>query len=778
MNYSFKKINKGIVLSPLLRNIFIWLLFFSISFLINKINNSYFIAHGDYIQFISFKEDVNNIFSTWLEKGQGSYNGLMVWAFFYLFQKVLYFIGFSSSIIANIIIFLFLVSSFYSFYFSIKILTKNISENIRFIGALIYSLNIFTFAILSYSSGYTGFLFIYIFIPLILAFYEKILCEFSRFYLAIFCIIFFISIISFSNFAFFAALLVIEFLFFLSYLINLKFSNFLLIVKRFFLVFFLQLFILSFVLFPFFLNAYANFSKLSSNLQVPNSYNLLQTTSYSIFQVITMSMHPSNYPFLPELKSSIGGINTNLTLYPYQNYLKFLSFGYIVILLVALLFSDKNKIKNKIFYYSVFLLTFFLLMRLTPPFNIINEFIYKIPVFGVFRMPEKFFIFFPCILLFFLFYLLQNSNLSKKVISILLILLLLIPLPFYSGGISKFLTNKFDPGYSYAIKIPGEYNAIRQNIFDDKSITRVIELPYSNNVLWKTYPELFYVGHAMPYIDYSLHNKSFISADASDHPLLETKFSFKEYDDANVIDVRQFLNILQKFSGKYIILHKDVELQYSLEDSATFKTLEEMQKEKIISKLKDNKFFNIYKLDEKYIYPMLSAENHKIYFQKVSPIKYKIIIPNLSEVTNLEFHQSFDSQWKLYISSVNDDVEIEKQDFNYYKSTNVYESKSYGKFFELEDLAFLFKGSRFDSYHTMAENYANSWKIDPEFIKSNFPEKYYKVNPDGSIRLEFTVYYKIQIYFEAGFAIVVLSLAALVICLLKKHKKMKKQLQN
>ena len=78
----------------------------------------------------------------------------------------------------------------------------------------------------------------------------------------------------------------------------------------------------------------------------------------------------------------------------------------------------------------------------------------------------------------------------------------------------------------------------------------------------------------------------------------------------------------------------------------------------------------------------------------------------------------------------------------------------------------------------MVEGYANAWKIDPEFIKSNFPDKYYKVNPDGSMRLEFTIYYKTQIYFEVGFVIVVLSLAALVICLLKKHKKMKKQLKN
>ena len=584
MNYNFKKINKEIVFSSLLRNIFILLLFFAISFLINKINNSYLIAHGDFVQFISFKEDINNIFSTWRETSQGSYNGLIVWAFFYLFQKALYFIGFTPSIIANIIIFLFLVSSFYSFYFSIKISTKNISENIRFISALIYSLNIFTFAIFTYPSGYTGFLFIYIFIPLILTCYEKILCEFSRFYLAIFCIIFFISIISFSNFAFFAALLVIEFLFFLSFLINFKFSNFLLFLKRFLLVYLFQFFIISLALLPYLLTFSMYATKLSGSIQVPNSYNLLIGASYSIFQVIAMSMHPSNYPFLPELKLSMSGIDTNLLLYPFQNYLKFLSFGYIVILLVALLFSDKNKIKSKIFYYSAFLLVFFLLMRLTPPFNVINELIYKIPGFSLFRMPEKLFIFFPCILLFFLIYLLQNSNLSKKIISILLILLLLIPLPFYTGGISKSLTNKFNSQYSYAIKIPSEYNTIKQSIFSDKSITRVIELPYSNNVLWKAYPELFYVGHGMPYIDYSLHNKSYISADAPDHPSLETKFSFKEYNDANIIDIRQFLDIIQKFSGKYIILHKDVELQYSLEDSATFKTLEEMQKEKIITK--------------------------------------------------------------------------------------------------------------------------------------------------------------------------------------------------
>jgi len=770
MNHNFKKIDKGIIFSSLFKNLFILLLFFAISFLINKINGDYLIAHGDYLQYVSYNQNINNLFLTWNESQQGFYNIFILLSPFLLFQKILHFIGLSTGIITNIIIFLFLLFSFYSFYFALKILDINFAENKRILFSLIYSLNIFTFAILTYSSGYTCYFLFYLFLPLILACFEKIISDFSKFYIAIFCIVFFISIAGFTNVAFFAGLLVLEVIILISILIDIRSLKFL---KRFFLIILLQFFILSFYLFPYFLTNFINIPLISGSIQVPNSYNQLLGTSYSIFQVITMSMHPYNYPFLPEINLSMSGIDTNLILYTFQNYLKFLSFGYFIILLIALLFSDKNKIKSKIFYYSAFVLFFFLLLRLTPPFNIINKFIYKIPGFSIFRMPEKFFIFLPCIFLFFLIYLLKNSKLSKKIIYILLILLLVIPLPFYTGGISKFLTNIFNSQYSYAIKIPDEYYKIKQNIFDDKSLTRVIELPYSSNISWKIYPELLYVGHAMPGIDYSLHNKSYISADGADQPSLETKFSFKEYNDANIIDTRQFLNIIQKFSGKYIILHKDVELSYSLVDSATFKTLEQMQKEGVITKLEDNKFFNIYRLDEKYVYPMLSTQNHKIYFQKINSVKYKVIIPNLNDVTDLEFRQSFDSQWKLYINSANNNAEIKEKDYNYYKSANAYENKSFGKFFGFEDLTFLFKGSKFDKYHTIVDDYANSWKIDPEFIKSNYSDKYYKVNPDGSIRLEFTIYYKPQIYFEVGFVIVVLALIALCTCLLKKHKKMK-----
>jgi ABC-type uncharacterized transport system fused permease/ATPase subunit len=53
----------------------------------------------------------------------------------------------------------------------------------------------------------------------------------------------------------------------------------------------------------------------------------------------------------------------------------------------------------------------------------------------------------------------------------------------------------------------------------------------------------------------------------------------------------------------------------------------------------------------------------------------------------------------------------------------------------------------------MVNDYANQWTIDPNYIKQNFDKSYYKENPDGSIDVELTLYFKPQSYFYLGLII-------------------------
>jgi hypothetical protein len=67
-----------------------------------------------------------------------------------------------------------------------------------------------------------------------------------------------------------------------------------------------------------------------------------------------------------------------------------------------------------------------------------------------------------------------------------------------------------------------------------------------------------------------------------------------------------------------------------------------------------------------------------------------------------------------------------------------------------------------ESLHTKNKFNLNSFAIDPEYIKANFDKSMYKENPDGSIDVELTLYFKPQSYFYLG---IIISGTTLILCL-------------
>lgn len=70
----------------------------------------------------------------------------------------------------------------------------------------------------------------------------------------------------------------------------------------------------------------------------------------------------------------------------------------------------------------------------------------------------------------------------------------------------------------------------------------------------------------------------------------------------------------------------------------------------------------------------------------------------------------------------------------------------------------------------------NSWTIDPDYIKKNFPKEYYKENPDGSIDVTLTLYFKPQSYFYLGICVSGLTFLGLIVWLLVDWRREKKLL--
>ncbi len=58
----------------------------------------------------------------------------------------------------------------------------------------------------------------------------------------------------------------------------------------------------------------------------------------------------------------------------------------------------------------------------------------------------------------------------------------------------------------------------------------------------------------------------------------------------------------------------------------------------------------------------------------------------------------------------------------------------------------------------MVYDYANGWTIDPEYIRTHYSREYYRENPDGSMDVRMTLYFRPQSYFYLGLIISGLTL--------------------
>lgn len=135
--------------------------------------------------------------------------------------------------------------------------------------------------------------------------------------------------------------------------------------------------------------------------------------------------------------------------------------------------------------------------------------------------------------------------------------------------------------------------------------------------------------------------------------------------------------------------------------------------------------------EEETIYKEIPYE--KIEFSQSDSTEYHIDLKNISQKVFLNFSEKYHYNWKLGVGT-----------FNWFRAL-------------LDKKYFLF-----DEDHYQNDANLNSFKIDPELIKKYYPGAYSE-NPDGSIDVELTLYFKPQSYFYLG---LIISGAALLGCLI------------
>ncbi len=726
-------------------------LFILIGFVFNSFPVDSFIAGGDFYQFINQENTLHRYLYTWFnESGQGQYSPIFVAFLYYLLQIILVQMGASTGVMVSFIVTSFLLLSYYSFFSSTYILDLNIKYRERIVFSLLYSMNLFSFSILAYTWGFSHHFIIYIFIPLLISVFYRIVRYGGLINYSIYALITLLSIVSYSNVAFLLALFFVQSI---SIIPILFYRKRYIYIKRVIASFFLQTFLISFILIIFYLSYRYQVDNIT-NSQILNPLSWLSSNSSGVLNSFNLVMGEWSFPNTRDIRFNV-----------YQQYFIFSSVLTLVPILIIIL-SNIRKTKKNIyewFLWSGFLLLTILTVRIASPFESINSIFYTYTL-GLFRSPDKLFSFYPYFVSTLALFGYYKVKWNYKY---LLFPLLLAPSLFFMiGGVEKFLSKKVISTldgyeYRYTTQIPQEYYDIQSKYFSgaESTSTTIISLPFSvvNSINWVNYPKWNYVGND---ITRFLWNKNQIIANTYDHPVLENKFSFQEFNDNQTGTKEELLSLLQKFSGEYIIFHKDI-VSYRLDQSKYIKSkIDELEESQDIIKLEDNDYFILYKLADKNLYPLIYSDNTNINFYRINPTKYNIEVKGIKEKTDIRFNQSFNKLWTLYSS--NKDKQCDTlQSYNLDKSI-INECKFSRTFFEGEELSYLWRQPVFEDSHKLVYDYANQWTIDPEYIKSNFDKSMYKENPDGSIDLELTLYFKPQSYFYLG---IIISGTTLILCL-------------
>lgn len=219
-------------------------------------------------------------------------------------------------------------------------------------------------------------------------------------------------------------------------------------------------------------------------------------------------------------------------------------------------------------------------------------------------------------------------------------------------------------------------------------------------------------------------------------------------------------NELRAFPIKYILVRRDIPC-----DACVKPTDKEVGE--IFARVFTNKTFSVFAVDN---YKPVVSSNNSV-FKALNPVKYSIQFNNVKKAQTLNFMLSFNKHWKLYINKIKNRFNC--SDGREYRYSTTKECVANYRYFEGEELSYLWKKPLFENTHSEINAYANSWNIDPEFIRNNFDKRFYSINKDGSINFELVIYYQPQSWFYITFIVSALSL--LMACLylfvpkLKKH---------
>lgn len=563
------------------------------SVLINKFPDGYIYTSGDYAQPININYVIKQIFYVWGNKisaiGEGGFQtwstAIPYYLFFYALPKSL---QFTDSQILSYILFAFLISSYFSFYFAIK--TLGLVKESRFLKwfSLLYPFNLTTLYFFEYTWGFSHHVFIYITIPIIFASFFKAAKHSSLKNLSLYSVVITLSVSGFTNAAFFAALALFLslFLFFQFIQKNIKINKAL--IKSLTLLFIVTTLSVSYWLLPTIFFSADGIKSISSD-GVFNKNDWLKAQSASI---ISIFIGNQNYKvFFPyKYGSSVLGF---LALLPMTTMIFFLK-SY-----------QKLKVESShlvLSFLGILIVATVLIKKSANPFGDFTLLLFNFHPLVIFRSYEKLAVFLPFIIFSILYFLIDKHKLNKKLQIIILVILISVPTPFFLGGIQKKYSitfssdkNYLSSPYSSLISIPEDYFSVSNELNRQKASLKIQSLPYSplNSIAWVNYPEWKLVG--LNPAD-NLFEQAILSQNASIYLVK----SWNPTSDLNHMNENPiwYIKMLSMFGVETIMYHKDVD--HSFRESSKIKVSDLVNQNALIPEI-NTQDLEIYKINDNYI---------------------------------------------------------------------------------------------------------------------------------------------------------------------------------
>jgi hypothetical protein len=426
--------------------------------------------------------------------------------------------------------------------------------------------------------------------------------------------------------------------------------------------------------------------------------------------------------------------------------ISFLFFG-----LVFLNFFRSNDKKYVVLMFFLLLLIFFA-KSINPPVAVINNWLYSFSIFTTFfRSGSKYFMYLIipiAVLMIFL-----NDRKEKFFYPV-------ISLYILSHGFLIFIYAK-PVGLYWNTVLPDTYFETAGKLDSLQDSGKFLLLPYQPRFAGEIYYEDGYAGVTRLR---SLSRKSFISKASSLGSSNEYNNMYEKLFDEGDINYESLNTLFNIMNYRYVLIEKDT-VYYQKQDFTSAKNVSSQIEDEMDTDIWEKIFSNdqsvLYKVKDNLFKGKIYSNNSSVFYTIISPVKYKLYIPKLSDISEITFLEAYNDGWEVYLTG------NQVQDFNcsgvYFSESNSKECVSTNYSFDPTDIRYLYHKHLLDGNHYLSNYYANGWVIDTDYIKESFPMDAYTLNDDGSIGIELVIYFKPQSYFILG---LMLSTFTILVCFL------------